>query len=83
MFAHSDFPRENRQTHPQRRDDLKKYFKKRDKSEPSWAQFADFHLLLYIAQEIDVDTAVAICECVRDRKEIPEGVQIIVNSLVQ
>merc|ERR1712060_203925 len=28
MFTHADFPRENRQTHPQRRDDIKKYFKK-------------------------------------------------------
>ncbi|CAK0884790.1 unnamed protein product [Prorocentrum cordatum] len=25
MFTHADFPRENRQTHPQKRDDIKKY----------------------------------------------------------
>merc|ERR1719221_1467387 len=79
MFIHADFPRENRQTHPQRRDDLKKYFKKISNSEPSWSRFADFHLILYIAQEIDVDTALTICESVRDRKEIPEGVLMIIN----
>lgn len=83
MFTHADFPRENRPTHPQRRDDLKKYFQKRDRSEPSWSKFADFHLILYIAQILDVDTAMSICECVRDRKEIPEGVQMVINQLVR
>jgi len=83
MFIHADFPRENRQTHPQRRDDLKKYFKKISTSEPSWSRFADFHLILYIAQEIDVDTALTICECVRDRKDIPEGIILIINQLIQ
>jgi len=83
MFTHADFPRENRPTHPQRREDLKKYFNKIPKSEPSWSRFADFHLLLYIAKEIDVDTAVAIAECVRDRKDIPEGVTFMFNELTQ
>lgn len=83
MFVRAEFPRENRPTQPQRRDDLKKYFQKRPKSEPSWSRFADFHLLLYIAQEIDVDTAVAIGECVRDRTEVPDGVMMIMNELSQ
>lgn len=83
LFTHSDFPRENRQTHPQRRDDLKKYFKKRPASEPTWSRFADFHLILFIAQEIDVDTALIICECVRDRKDVPDGVMMLINSLIQ
>lgn len=83
MFLHADFPRENRQTHPQRRDDLKKYFRKVSSSEPSWSRFADFHLILYIGQEIDVDTAVAIAECVRDRKEIPEGTMLLINELIR
>eukprot|EP00927_Polykrikos_kofoidii_P020846 TRINITY_DN1993_c0_g1_i1.p1 TRINITY_DN1993_c0_g1~~TRINITY_DN1993_c0_g1_i1.p1 ORF type:complete len:542 (-),score=103.32 TRINITY_DN1993_c0_g1_i1:71-1564(-) len=83
MFTHADFPRENRQTHPQRRDDLKRYFKKRDRSEPSWSRFADFHLILYIAKEIDVDTALTICDCVTNRKDIPEGILMIVDQLSQ
>merc|ERR1712119_172670 len=80
LFTHGDFPRENRQSQPQRREDLKTYFRKRDKSEPSWSRFADFHLILYIAQEIDVDTALMICECVRERKDIPEGILLIMNE---
>ncbi|CAE8635836.1 unnamed protein product, partial [Polarella glacialis] len=83
LFTHAEFPRENRQTHPQRREDLKKYFNKIPKSEPSWSRFADFHLILYIAQEIDVDTAVIIGNCVRDRTEIPEGIMMIINQLIQ
>jgi nuclear protein localization family protein 4 len=82
LFKHADFPRENRQT-PQRRDDLKKYFKKIPTSEQSWSRFADFHLILYIAQEIDVDTAIMIAECVRDRKEIPDGIKMIIDQLTQ
>lgn len=83
LLTHAEFPRENRPTHPQRREDLKKFFNKIPKSEPSWSRFADFHLLLYIAKEIDVDTAVTIAECVRDRKDIPEGVTMIFNELTQ
>jgi nuclear protein localization family protein 4 len=83
MFMHADFPRENRPTHPQRRDDLKRYFKKREKNEPSWSKYADFHLICYIAQEIDLDTALAICKSVTDRTEIDEGIQIIMNELIQ
>jgi len=83
MFTHAEFPRENRPTHPQRRDDLKKYFSRVSKSEPSWSRYADFHLLLYIAQEIDLDTACLIGNCVRDRQEIPEGVTMIINQIIQ
>lgn len=83
MFIHADFPRENRPNQPQRRDDLKKYFRKIPNSEPSWSRFADFHLILYIGQEIDVETAMAIAECVRDRKDIPEGTQLLLNEIIR
>mmetsp|Transcript_33349 Transcript_33349/g.84942 ORF Transcript_33349/g.84942 Transcript_33349/m.84942 type:complete len:512 (+) Transcript_33349:89-1624(+) len=84
MFIHAKFPRENRPTQPQRgRDDLKKYFRNVPSNEPSWSRYADFHLLLYIAQEMDESTAIGIAECIRDRKEIPEGTQMLINSMVQ
>lgn len=83
MFTHADFPRENRPTQPQRRDDLKKYFRKVSSSEPSWSRYADFHLILYIAHEIDVDTALAIAECVRDRKEIPAGTEMLIKEIIR
>jgi nuclear protein localization family protein 4 len=82
IFTHADFPRENRARKLQQRDDLKKYFKKRSSSEPSWSRFADFHLLLYIAKAMDVDTCLQLCECVRDRKEISEGTKMLFESLV-
>lgn len=81
LFKHADFPRENRHP-PQRRDDLKKYFNKRTSSEPSWSRFADFHLILYLAQEFDVDTALDICDCVRERKDISPGVVEMVKALL-
>mmetsp|Transcript_95896 Transcript_95896/g.240358 ORF Transcript_95896/g.240358 Transcript_95896/m.240358 type:complete len:508 (-) Transcript_95896:123-1646(-) len=83
MFVHADFPRENRPTTPQKRDDLKKYFRKISTSEPSWSRFADFHLLLYIAQEVDIDTALSIAECVRDRKEVPKGTLDLFNEIIR
>lgn len=84
LLTQATFPRENRPTHPQRRDaDLKRYFSQVSKSGPSWSQFADFHLLLFIAKEIDVDTAIAIAHCVRDRQEIPEGVKMLFNQYLQ
>jgi nuclear protein localization family protein 4 len=85
MFVHADFPRENRPTHPQRRDDLKTFFKaqaRKSTQASSWSRYADFHLLLYIAQEMDVNTATAICECVRDRTEVPDGVQLMINEMI-
>lgn len=82
LFTHAEFPRENRQTHPQRREDLKKYFSRLPKSEPSWSKFADFHLILYLAQEIDIETAVEIAKCVSNREEIPEGIMMILNHLI-
>lgn len=79
MFKHATFPRESRHP-PQRRDDIKNYFKRREKSEPSWSRFADFHLILYLSQVIDIDTALLICDAVRERQEIPEGVLEIING---
>lgn len=83
MFIHADFPRENRPHKPQRRDDLKTYFRNISKQEPSWSRYADFHLILYIAQECDENTALGIAECVRDRKEIPEGTLMLLNEMIR
>lgn len=83
MFVHSDFQRENRPTEPQERSVLKRYLKNMmSKSEASWSQFADFHLLLYIAQEFDVHTALEICPCIRDRKPVPEGILMMIKELI-
>jgi len=81
LFTHADFPRENRPRNLQQRDDLKKYYRMRT-SEPTWSRFADFHMLLYIAKAMDVDTVIPLCECVRDRKEISEGLKMLFESLM-
>merc|ERR1711957_1137076 len=84
MFIHTNFPRENRPTQPQKgREDLKKYFRSVPTNEPSWSQYADFHLLLYIAQELDETTAIGIGECIRDRKEIPEGTTMLIKHMIE
>lgn len=80
MFKHATFPRENRQP-PQKRDDVKAYFKKLSSSEPSWSRFADFHLILYLAHEYDVDTASAICDAIRDRKDVEPGILEMIQAL--
>mmetsp|Transcript_94072 Transcript_94072/g.147960 ORF Transcript_94072/g.147960 Transcript_94072/m.147960 type:complete len:514 (+) Transcript_94072:68-1609(+) len=82
IFTHSDFPRENRPRHMQQRDDLKKYCRKRAKDEPTWSKYADFHFLLYVAKALDVDTAIQLCEAVRDRKEISEGTKMLIEAIV-
>lgn len=82
LFTHADFPRENRPRQLQQRDDLKKYFKKRSSSEPSWSRFADFHLLLFVAKALDVDTAMQLCESIRERQEISEGTKMLFESLI-
>jgi nuclear protein localization family protein 4 len=81
MFKHATFPRENRQP-PQKRDDLKNYFRKVSQSEPTWSRFADFHLILYLAQEFDIDTALDICDGIRDRKEISAGTMEMIQALI-
>jgi len=82
IFTHADFPRENRPRHMQQRDDLKKYCHKRSKDEPSWSKYADFHFLLYVAKALDIDTAIQLCEAVRERKEISDGTKMLIDAIV-
>ena len=40
------------------------------KSEPSQRRFACFHLLLFIADHLDIDTAVTLAQNVADEKPV-------------
>ncbi|GFE54896.1 hypothetical protein BaOVIS_023000 [Babesia ovis] len=65
MFKYADFPRENRSARPVTPGAVKKFLSSRlaegfDASDPNI--FSDFHLLLYLAKVLDVDTALAICD---------------------
>ena len=55
-----DFPSYNRGP-PARHVEFKTYLKKH-KSEPPELRFADFNLLLYIAEILDIDTSIKIAE---------------------
>lgn len=81
FFVHSHFPRENRHGQPQLRSDIKRYFGKCASSEPSWSKLSDFHLLLFIAQLLDLDTAKVLCEHVKDRKEVSPDLMEIIRDL--
>jgi len=78
IFKHSHFPRENRSA-PQTRADVKGYFRKVSTSEPIWQQVSDFHLLLWVAKEIDLGTALSLCDCISQQKD-PDP---IILSLIQ
>eukprot|EP00828_Plagiopyla_frontata_P017530 TRINITY_DN2270_c0_g1_i4.p1 TRINITY_DN2270_c0_g1~~TRINITY_DN2270_c0_g1_i4.p1 ORF type:complete len:295 (+),score=38.36 TRINITY_DN2270_c0_g1_i4:87-971(+) len=53
IIKHSDFPIENRKN-PQTINNLKEYYA-RHKKEQQWEKYADFHLILYLSNVIDID----------------------------
>jgi nuclear protein localization family protein 4 len=80
FFIHSHFPRENRPGQPQLRSDIKRYLSKCSSSEPNWSKLSDFHLLLYVANLFDVETAKVICEGVRERKPISDDLFDLIQA---
>ncbi len=42
-------------------------------------KYGDFNLLLYLAQEIDPDTAHMIAECVANEKQVSEHIDDIIE----
>ena len=81
IFRYSLFPVENRSGAKVSRSDLRTYFNKIPKTDPSWARFADFHLLIYLAMEFDLDTVLLICDAIRDRTEVPDGIQLMFREI--
>jgi len=74
-----DFPATNRgpsATHLEFKGYLKKY-----KSEPSERRFANFHLLLFIAELLDVDTAIAIAHNVAEEKPMDATLVELLESM--
>ncbi|CAI9107984.1 OLC1v1007482C1 [Oldenlandia corymbosa var. corymbosa] len=52
------------------------------KNLPYWKRIADFHLLLLVARYLDVNGDVpALAECVRTQSAIPEGYQLLIESM--
>jgi hypothetical protein len=48
---------------------------------PSWHRYADFNLLLYLADEMDTDTAHRIAECVAREEAVDEGIEEMVDQM--
>ncbi|KAF8820252.1 NPL4 family protein [Cardiosporidium cionae] len=84
MFLHTHFPRENRDT-PCPSSAIKDYFSHpavmQYKKESRWKRFADFHLILYVSIKLDLETALTICESIRDQSEVDEGLEEVLSLL--
>ena len=59
--------------------DLKEYMKKNKNIKKSSLKYGDFNLLLYLAQEIDPDTAHSIAECVANETQASEHIDDIIE----
>ncbi|EDO06559.1 nuclear protein localization protein 4 (NPL4) family protein [Babesia bovis T2Bo] len=84
IFKYSDFPRENRTIRPITPDAVKKFFSSRlaEGLETSDANiFSDFHLLIYMARVLDVETALAICDALLGKTTLdPIMVELLMTS---
>ncbi len=58
---------------------MKLYFQKHGKKDAR--AYMDFHLLLYLAKLIDLETATAVIDTSLNNKPPPEGIVDIINSL--
>ena len=63
------FPPANRKN-PQKPKDVQEYLRKY-KGQHSYEKYANFHLLLYLSKMIDIYTVITICDCVREKREVP------------
>ena len=83
MFKHTSFPIENRQAFGelQSNDAVRKHLQ-RYKSEPYHERLSDFHLLMYLADMFDMQTAEAVCECVREGRPVHEGVTLMLDAVM-
>jgi nuclear protein localization protein 4 homolog len=81
-FKHATFPVENReafgivQSAAALRSHLIKY-----KSEKLAHALSDFHLLIYLAQVFDVNTAAICAKCAVSGGEVPEGLELMLREI--
>lgn len=52
---------------------------------PYWARLADFHLLLWLAKQPNLDQGdlTIIAEAVKEGNDVPEGYTLIIDSLAE
>lgn len=78
ILDNTDFQVANRDW-PQTPSDLMKYMNSR-RHLKSYERFANLHVLLFIAKMLDIHTAISIAECVRDKIEIPDYLEMLIES---
>lgn len=78
VLDNTDFPVANREN-SQTLENLRKYLNARSHLK-SYEKYANFHLLLFLAKMLDIHTAMAVAECVRDKTEVPEHLEMLIES---
>ena len=78
ILDNTDFQVANRDW-PQTPSDLMKYMNSR-RHLKSYERYANLHVLLFLAKMLDIHTAIAVAECVRDRVEVPEYLEMLIES---
>jgi len=63
------------------KNDLKNYIKAH-KSESSIRKFANFQFLIYLSQQLDIDTVCAIGKKIADEEELEDFLVELVETLV-
>lgn len=82
IFKNFHFPRENRQ-HSQSAFHVKEYFRsnKLDRGTKGIHQCSDFHLILFVAKVLDIETALALCDATLNKKEIDPIIEEMLTSV--
>eukprot|EP00210_Caulerpa_lentillifera_P004794 g4576.t1 len=77
-----EFPVENRQF-PQKRSDLKQLLSSSRSGMSYTKLLADFHVLLYLADKLELSDLMKICESIRSNSPILEGYQFLIDSIAE
>ena len=80
ILKNYDFPVLNRARVPTQKD-FKEYLKRHSKNEPSQRRFANIHLLIYIAEIMDIDTALTIANLIGKEKPLDPTLVELLESL--
>ncbi|SCM23370.1 nuclear protein localization protein 4, putative [Plasmodium chabaudi chabaudi] len=83
IFKNYHFPRENRNK-PQTVYDVKEYFSssKLDRGVNGKSRCSDFHLIIFAAKVLDIETALVLCDAVVNNKEIDPIIEEMLTSIV-
>ncbi len=79
ILKHFDFPPENRREQATQAE-LKGYIQKH-KSDSRVTIFSDFHFLLHLMKNFDIETVLTIARCIAEEKPVDEACIELIESL--